>query len=128
MPTALELTRKEWKRYITSARHRPPLPLPTQSELDERERLLERVRKAAAVLKAQFGAQSVILFGSLAHDEWFTPRSDVDLAVEGLSADNYWEAWRVLEELITDRVVDLVALETARESLRKEIQEYGLLL
>ena len=109
MPTALELTRKEWRRYIESARHRTPLPEPTPSELKERERLLGRVRKAADVLKTRFGARSVILFGSLAHKAWFTSKSDVDLAVEGLDADDYWEAWRVIEELITDPIEDSIA-------------------
>ena len=46
-----------------------------------------RIRETAAVLKSRFGVRRVILFGSLAHDAWFMPDSDVDIAVEGLSSE-----------------------------------------
>jgi hypothetical protein len=50
----------------------------------------------------------------------------VDLAVEGLkSGKDYWEAWRVVEEIIADRLVDLIEIETAGESLRQAIQRHG---
>jgi predicted nucleotidyltransferase len=55
----------------------------------------------------------VFLFGSLADARWFSPDSDVDLAVEGMSGDAYWKAWRLVEETIADRAVDLVDIETA---------------
>ena len=126
MPTALELTREEWKHYLEAARHRPPPLELTPAEQNEREQLLERIREAAAMLKARFGVRRVVLFGSLAHAAWFTPDSDVDLAVEELGGDAYWQAWRLLEELIADRPVDLVELETAGESLQRAIQRYGV--
>ncbi|MBI1925704.1 nucleotidyltransferase domain-containing protein [Candidatus Poribacteria bacterium] len=126
MPTALELTREEWKRYLRAARHRPPPSELTPAEQKERERLLGRVREAAAVLKARFGPRRVILFGSLAHAAWFTPDSDVDVAVEGLEGDAYWEAWRLLEEMIGVRPVDLVELETAGASLQRAIRRHGV--
>jgi predicted nucleotidyltransferase len=80
----------------------------------------------AAVLRARFGARRVILFGSLAHAAWFAPDSDIDLAVEGVAAGQYWEAWRVAEAIIPDRPVDLVDMETAGEGLRRAIDRYGL--
>ena len=98
----------------------------TLAEQDERERLLEIIREAATALKIRFGAQRVILFGSLAHAAWFTPDSDIDLVVEGLVGDAYWQAWRLLEEIIPDRPVDLIELETARESLRRAVRRYGM--
>ena len=67
----------------------------------------------------------MILFGSLARTESFYPQSDVDLAVEGLTGDDYWEAWRVVEEIIVDRPVDLVDVETASRSVLDAIQRYG---
>ena len=126
MPTALELTREERKRYLKAARRRPSPPELTLAERDERERLLERICEAAAVLKTRFGARRVVLFGSLAHSAWFTPDSDVDVAVEGLGSDVYWQAWRLLEEMIDVRPVDLIELETAGESLQRAIQRYGV--
>jgi len=126
MATALELGREGWKRYIEAHQRRSPLPGLTPAQRRERERLLSRVRKAAAVLKTRFGARRVVLFGSLAHAAWFVTESDVDLAVEGLSDQEYWEAWRAVEEVIRDRPVDLVALETVREPLRRAIERTGI--
>jgi predicted nucleotidyltransferase len=84
----------------------------TPDERRTRGRLLERIREAAAVLKSRFHARRVVLFGSLAHAAWFMPDTDVDLAVEGLSSGDYWQAWRAVEEIIADRQVDLVEIET----------------
>jgi predicted nucleotidyltransferase len=78
------------------------------------------------VLKSRFHARRVVLFGSLAHAAWFTPDSDVDLAVEGLSSDDYWRAWRAVEDIIGDRQVDLVEIETVGESLKRSIQRHGV--
>ena len=126
MPTALELTREGWRPYLETARRRPAPPEPTPAERRERARLLARVREAAEALKAHFGARRVVLFGSLAHEAWFAPDSDVDLAVEGLASDDYWRAWRLAEEIIGDRLVDLIEIETAGESLRQAIERYGI--
>lgn len=126
MPTALELTREGWKPYLETARCRPAPPEPTAAEQGERARLLTRVREAATALKAQFDVRRVVLFGSLAHAAWFVPDSDVDLAVEGLREDDYWEAWRLVEEVIGDRPVDLIEIESAGESLRRAVDRYGV--
>lgn len=126
MPTALALTREGWKTYLEAARRRPAPPAPTPVERGERERLLARIREAAAALKARFGVRRVVLFGSLAHEGWFVSDSDVDLAVEGLASDDYWVAWRLVEEVIGDRPADLIEVEMAGESLRRAIERYGV--
>ncbi|NOX63199.1 MAG: nucleotidyltransferase domain-containing protein [Chloroflexi bacterium] len=126
MPTALELTREEWQPYLQAARRRQAPQALTPTERQERERLLDRVRELATVLKKRFHARRVVLFGSLAHTAWFAPDSDVDLAVEGLAPDAFWEAWRLAEEIIGDRPVDLIEIESATSSLRKAIERYGI--
>lgn len=126
MPTALELAREGWKPYLEGARRRPAPPEPTPAEQGERARLLARVRQAAEALKARFEVKRVVLFGSLAHAAWFAPDSDVDLAVEGLAEADYWEAWRLVEEVIGDRLVDLIEIEKAGASLRRAIERYGV--
>jgi len=128
MPTALELSRDEWQPYIEAARKRLVSPNLSLAEQEQREQLLTRVREAARQLKLQFNVQRVILFGSLAGTDWFIPDSDVDLAVEGLTVDNFWHAWRIVEDVIGDRPVDLVEIETATESLRDAIQKHGIKL
>lgn len=125
MPTALELTPDELKHYQETARRRSTSLRLTAAERTKREALIQRVVKAATLLKTRFGARRVILFGSLAHQAWFVPNSDVDLAVEGLSG-NYWQAWRSVEEIIDDRQVDLIEIESASNALRKAIQRHGV--
>ena len=124
--TALELGRRGWQHYLVAARHRPSPPPMTAAEQQGRQEVIERVREAAVVMKARFGIQRVVLFGSLAHAAWFSPEADVDLAVEGLCAEDFWRAWQVAEEIIATRSVDLVDLETAGESVRQAIQRHGI--
>lgn len=126
MPTALELSREQWQPYIEAARHRITRPKVTLAEQNEREQLLNRVRQVAAELKARFKVKRIILFGSLANADWFTLDSDVDLAVEGLTSGDYWQAWRLAEDIINTRQVDFVDIETAKESLRQAILRYGI--
>lgn len=126
MPTALELSREEWKRYRGGLARRPVRGGLTEGERAERERLLRRVRQAAAALKARFDVRRVVLFGSLAHEAWFVSDSDVDLAVEGLRPRDYWRAWRLVEDIVADRPVDLIDMKTATDSLRRAIERYGV--
>ena len=126
MPTALELTSTGWKRYLEAPRRRPAPPKTTAAERRTRERLLALVRQAAGLLKSRFGVRRVVLFGSLADEVWFRADSDVDLAVEGLSAEDYWDAWRLVEDVIRERPVDLIEIEGAGEALRQMIERYGI--
>jgi len=41
------------------------------------------------------------------------------------SGKDYWEAWEAIEEMISDRLVDLIEIETAGEFLKQTIQRYG---
>jgi predicted nucleotidyltransferase len=128
MPTALELTPAERQAYVAALRRQRALldKPPSAEEKQAREQLLERVRLAASEIKTRLGARRVILFGSLAHQAWFWPDSDVDLAVEGLSGDAYWEAWRIAERAIPDKSIDLVDVDTASPSLKSAIERYGI--
>lgn len=126
MPTALELTREEWQPYLDAAAKRQPLPTASLEEQAARERLIRRIQKAAELLKERFNARRVILFGSLAHRGWFVADSDVDLVVEGLTADDYWQAWRQVEDIVKERPVDLIEIEAVTPSLLQSIQRYGI--
>lgn len=128
MTTALELTKKELKKYEGSLRELRGKRILTPEEQRVREALFRKLDQAAHLLKSQFGAQKVWLFGSLAHQAWFTLDSDVDLAVEGLQTGDYWKAWRAIEEIILDREVDLIEIETASNSLKKAVERYGVRL
>lgn len=126
MPTALELSREEWAPYIERLRSdtaRAPL---TEAEEQARDRLFKRVQEAAKALKERYSVRRVVLFGSLAHTAWYTTDSDIDLAVEGLDPEAYWRAWKLVEEIIQERPVDLIDLELAGDSLRQAIERHGI--
>ena len=126
MATALELGDKGWKPYVDALRRRSESPTLTPGEQAAREKLLQQVRAAADLLKVRFGARRVLLFGSLAHEAWFSERTDVDLAVEGLEEGAYWKAWRQVEEMVANRTVDFIELESVREPLLRAIEQYGI--
>ena len=91
-----------------------------------RERALEVARRGAAVLRQEFGANPVILFGSAARGEGFHDRSDVDLAAGGLIGAGFFAAVARLQDLSSEFQVDLVPLEDAAPSLRAAIDREGL--
>jgi predicted nucleotidyltransferase len=82
--------------------------------------------RAAALLVDAYGARRVWLFGSLAagmpHAE-----SDIDLLVEGLSAQTWALASAALEDAV-DAPVDLVRAEDAVEGLLARVREEGIVL
>jgi predicted nucleotidyltransferase len=99
-------------------------------EFEQREReagtIRQRVTEATRALVARFEVRRVWLFGSLAwggvHEE-----SDVDLLVEGLTADLWDDADAFLEERI-GLPVDLVRREEAPPGLVERVRAMGVLL
>jgi uncharacterized protein len=86
-------------------------------------RLAGRLTLARQLLVERYGASRVVLFGSLATGD-FRESSDVDLAVEGLGAGEYFPALADLMELL-ECPVDLVRRELAPASLRERIDAEG---
>ena len=80
----------------------------------------------ARVLKERFGAYRVIPFGSLVDDGPWHEGSDLDLAVEGLSSEDLWEAEKQLEAIAPSWLeVDLVPLERVYPEVRARILREG---
>ncbi|MBI1928465.1 nucleotidyltransferase domain-containing protein [Candidatus Poribacteria bacterium] len=80
--------------------------------------------RCAEILRKRFGAERVILFGSLVGDSPWHGASDLDLAVEGLSLEALWKAEGALEEIVPPWLtLDLVPLERAYPEIRKRILE-----
>jgi predicted nucleotidyltransferase len=84
--------------------------------------------EAAVLLKERFRAERVMLFGSLVHGGWFSPSSDVDLAVWGLDPLTYLSAVAQLQDLSPDFKVDLVRMERCNARLEQMILNEGQLL
>jgi predicted nucleotidyltransferase len=128
MPTALELGPDGWKSYIESQGLRNSGQESAPQTGREKGQILSRVHHVAAALRSRFGVKKVILFGSIAHEAWFREDSDLDLAVEGLGAEDYWEAWAMVEDMIPERPVDFIDIESATDSMKRTISRHGVVL
>ena len=120
------VTAEQMAVYRTTARQRQARQ---QQALAQRRQLAWQVaHQAAAVLKEQFGARQVWVFGSLLHETLFHPRSDIDLAVHGLDDRSYYRAVAHLLTLSPKIEVDLVRMEDASTSLRAYIEQEGMMI
>lgn len=122
--TALDFTAEDMALYRATTQRLK------QQEAQEIRLRLERARavaeQAARLLREQFGAERVVLFGSVARGFIFHARSDIDLGVEGLSDQNFWRAWAALDSLGSEFEIDLADLETASSALLDQIKQEGL--
>ena len=117
------LTKKELDQYRRAVQRRSRAE---EQEMARRRRhAWQLARRAAGLLKREYGAKRVIAFGSLAHGAWFHPHSDLDLAVEGLEPGVIWRAWSAVEKAVPELDVDLIELETAGDRLGQRIREQG---
>jgi predicted nucleotidyltransferase len=101
-----------------------------QREDERRRRVNERLSQlrasvphAVRVLRENYGASRIWLFGSVATGE-VDERSDLDLAVEGISSQSYFNA---LSELLRNlgHAIDLVRVEEAPPMLLERIRLEG---
>ena len=104
-----------------------------QRERERQQRLKARfdracqvAREAAALLKTEFGAERVVVFGSLVDRSLFHVHSDVDLAVWGLPEKVYYRAVGRLQALDTIVAVDLIRIEEAPATLQVVISRDGI--
>jgi predicted nucleotidyltransferase len=78
--------------------------------------------RCARILRDRFKASRVIPFGSVVGSGTWHPGSDLDLAVEGIPPEQFFQALAALRELLPPGLdVDLVDLEHAGEALRARI-------
>ena len=91
-----------------------------------RSHAMDVAHKAAHILKERYGATRVLVFGSLAHGIWFTPRSDIDLFVDGIPAEKFFQAEAEIEELASGFKVDLVDSRECSPELQKQVEEEGV--
>jgi len=92
---------------------------------ERRRSALSLAKQAATLLKEEFGATQVILFGSLL-TEAFHESSDIDLAAIGLPENQYFQAVGRLIGL-GDFDFDLVEMENARPEIANAINQ-GVIL
>ena len=108
----------KWLRH-SSTRHRPLL--------EERlTRAWQAAHQAAQLLREKYGAERIRVFGSLLQPTLFHAKSDIDLAVEGLTVQEYCDATAdvlFLDDLIT---VDLVDPSTCSPAVWAHVEREGV--
>jgi predicted nucleotidyltransferase len=115
MPSQLEIYRKTAREREAKLR----------IQLDERQnRAWVIARQAARILKEEFGASRVVVFGSLLHTELFHLRSDIDLGVWDIHS--YFRAVSRLMDIDPEIEFDLVPVEDARPGILAVIQQEGV--
>jgi predicted nucleotidyltransferase len=91
-----------------------------------RAQALTLAQQVSQILKQEFGAQRVVLFGSTLAPAFFHERSDIDLAVWGLDERLYLRALGRLLDLDPAFAFDLVEFEAARPGLQADIEKEGI--
>ncbi len=86
---------------------------------------MQLAHKAADLLKREYFANKVILFGSLAQPQSFTPWSDIDLAAWGISQERFYAAVAAVISLSSDIKISLLAPEDCSPDLLQSIQRHG---
>ena len=78
-----------------------------------RKEALERLLNVLPSLSKKYGIQRAYVFGSILKNGRFHARSDVDVAVKGLSNAKYFRFWAELSDRL-GREVDVVQVEKHR--------------
>lgn len=120
----LNISPEKMAEYRAGARKREA---ERQAALDKRFELgWQLARQGVDILRSQFGAAKVVVFGSLVDRQLFHQRSDIDLAVWGVPEADYLRALGRLLDLSTEFSFDLVLVEEAPERLRQRIERDGM--
>ena len=82
--------------------------------------------KVAEHLYEQFDAIQVVVFGSLTEPMWFTNKSDIDIAVSGLSGDDYDKAWKVVMDFNSEFKIDIVNFDTSKGVFQERIKHQAI--
>ncbi len=100
----------------------------TQAVELRREQAWIIARQAAQVLSDEYGANKIILYGSLSRGAGFHMRSDIDLAAWGIDEKQYYRIVSRLLDFSPKIEVNLVMGEFVSPALSDSIRQEGLSL
>ncbi len=92
----------------------------------KRQQALALAREIAVLLKRDFAAKRIILFGSVLSPEHFHLRSDIDLAAVGVPVKHFFKAYGFALDLARPFNLDLINLEDCRPALSEKIATTGM--
>lgn len=95
----------------------------------EKEKLAEQAMKKAKsianLLKNEFKVKKVILFGSLAENN-FRKESDIDIAIIDYDKKEYLDMFNTAYDIASPFKIDLLPLKNASDTLKKRILTKGV--
>lgn len=91
-----------------------------------RQQAWTAARQVAEMLRATFQAEQVIAFGSLTGEGPFDDRSDIDLAVGGISPADFFRAYARAMAVASPFKLDLIDLNDCPEPMQKSISQAGV--
>ena len=94
-----------------------------QAQLDH---AWQTARQAAVLLRQKYQVRRIRVFGSLLYPHLFHPNSDIDLAVEGLAIQDYWNALADVLFLDKKYTIDLVDPDTCSPSIWSTVEREGV--
>jgi uncharacterized protein len=83
-------------------------------------------RKAAKLLREEYQATKVVVFGSLLSESRFTAWSDVDIAAWGIAPEQTFRAIGAVMDLDPSIEINLVDVNTCSPSLLQSIETEGV--
>lgn len=110
--------------YRTAAQRRYRQEQPKNRQ--RRKKAWQLARQAAQLLREQFHASRVVVFGSLAREEGFNRWSDVDIAAWGIAPEDTFRAIGAVMDLGVEIPINLVDVNTALPSLLAVIERDGV--
>jgi uncharacterized protein len=117
-------TPSQLSQYRQTARHRQA----ARSELVKirMDAGWQVAHRAAKLLREEYHAKRVVVFGSLLSAVRFTPWSDVDIAVWGLEPDQTFRAIGTVMDLTSSLEINLVDVNTCSPGLLQTIEREGV--
>lgn len=125
MATALEMKPEEWRKFKPGKKIATRVAQTKYLE-ERRAKGIELAQKASFLLRQQYGAKRVVVFGSLASSKTFGLWSDIDLAAWGIEPDKFFSAVAAVTGLSPDFKIDLVEPDSCSEAMRDSIQKHGI--
>ena len=123
--TARDLSREEWRAYHPDERYQIRQNTSNFDREKRMENAITLARATAKLLKQKYGAQKVVLIGSLLDAARFTPWSDIDIAVWGIASDKFYQAVAAATGMSSEFKIDLIDPETCRPALLEAIEKEG---
>lgn len=90
------------------------------------DRAWDTAYQVATLLYEEFGATQVVVFGSLTEPMAFTDRSDIDIAVSGLSNDAYDKAYGKVVYFDAPFKIDFANFDTSKGLFRERMKHQAI--